>query len=198
MIRKRHLLAIFACLHSLKMLPVYCGSISFVVVTAPTHCKTDRIPSSSLSPCGLGWFVLCQWPQNTREVRFPPFFHQLRSHCIHPFNLFLLTSRMLRIIFESRQKLQQRTGCRPLWDTLFPIYWVPWQFSVWPVDSVCVRPSLGLALGPCALFHILYDVYTSVYSRLFPLFESFLNPFFSLTCSVSFLASIGRLVLPSS
>lgn len=69
---------------------------------------------------------------------------------------------------ESRQKLQQRTGCRPLWDTLFPIYWVPWQFSVWPVDLVCVRPSLGLALGPRALFHILYDVYTSVYSRLFP------------------------------
>lgn len=40
--------------------------------------------------------------------------------------------------------------------------------TVWPVDSVCVRPSLGLALGPHALVHILYDVYTSVYSRLLP------------------------------
>lgn len=46
MIGKRHLSAIFACLHSLKMLPVYCGSISFIVVSALTHCKSDRIPFS--------------------------------------------------------------------------------------------------------------------------------------------------------
>lgn len=97
---------------------------------------------------------------------------------------------MLRMFVESRQKLQQRTGCRPLWDTLFPIYWVPWQFSVWPVCSICVRPSLGLALGLCDLFHILYDVHTSVYSRVLPsspwtFFESFPLFFFFILFRIS-------------
>lgn len=99
-----------------------------------------------LSTCALAWFVLCQWPQETHDKsEFPTFPSQPRSDCIHPFYLFVFTSRMLQMILESWQKLQQRTGCRPLWDTLFPIYWVPWQFPVWPVDSVCVRPSAGPA-----------------------------------------------------
>lgn len=42
-IGKRHLSAIFPCLHSLKMLPVYCGNITYDVVTALTHCKSFRI-----------------------------------------------------------------------------------------------------------------------------------------------------------
>lgn len=45
---KRGLSAIFPLLHSLKMLPVYCGNISSDVVTALTHCK-----SFTISPHGL-------------------------------------------------------------------------------------------------------------------------------------------------
>lgn len=139
--------------------------------------------------------------ENRIKSGFHPLSSQPRSDCIHPFYLFMATSRMLQMFAESRPKLQQRTGCRPLWGHLFPIYWVPWQFWVWPVDSGCVRPSLGLATGPCALFHILYDVYTSVYRRLLPsslwsIFESFflLHPLLYL----SWPPFIGRPMLPSS
>lgn len=72
MIGKRHLSAIFACLHSLKMLPVYCGSISFVVVSALTHCKSDTIPFSPFYCLYVvfGWFVLCQWPRIQEKSDF--------------------------------------------------------------------------------------------------------------------------------
>lgn len=67
-----------AYLHSLKMLPVYCGSISCDVVTAPTHCKSVRISFPSLSTCVLGWFVLCHWPLKTWErLSFYPFSSRL-------------------------------------------------------------------------------------------------------------------------
>lgn len=147
------------------MLLFYCGNISYDVVTALTHCKSVRISFSCLY---IDLSSVSDPRTREDESDFNPLSSQPSSDCIHPFYLFVSTSRVLRIFVESRQKLQQRTGCRPLWDHLFPIYWVPWQISVRPVDSACVRPSLGLAVGPCALFHSLYDVYTSVYSRLFP------------------------------
>lgn len=148
---------------------------------------------------GLIWLVSAA-VDNASQIS-SLFSSQPRPDCIHPFYLFVSTSRMRRVFVESRQKPQQRTGCRPLLDILFPIYWVPWQFSLCPVDSVCVRPSLGLPLGPCALFHILYDVYTRVYSRLpSSSLGTILKSFFllhSFLC-LSWPPFIGRLVLPSS
>lgn len=90
MIGKRHLLAIFACLHSLKMLPVYCGSISFVVVSALTHCKSDRIPFSPFYCLYVvfGWFVLCQWPRIQEKSDFHLF--PSASLSLHPSILFIL------------------------------------------------------------------------------------------------------------
>lgn len=195
-IGKRHFLAIFARQHSLKMLPVYCGNISYDVVTALAHFKSATISFSSLSRCGFSCFFLCPRKHKASHIS-TLFFSQPHSDCIHSFYLFVSTSRIPGMSVESRQKLQQRTGCRPLWDVLFPIYWVPWQFSVWPVDAVCVRPNLGLALGPCALFHILYDVYTSVYNHLllcslWTIFESFPPPFCLLHPFLYLSASIHR------
>lgn len=152
-----HLL--FACVHSLKVLPVCCGSVSYDVVTALTHCKSVRIYSPRVR---VVWADL-SWKLKASATASIHFIYSCRPGQ------------------RSRCLLNQRTGRRPLRSALFPIYWVPRQVSVWPVGAVCVRPSSGLALGHRALFHILYDVHMSVYSRLLPfslwtIFES--SPFF--------------------
>lgn len=182
---KSHLVAKFVRLHSLKCcrfiaaalhpmwwLPWHTASLLVLplsCVSGPTHTQT----------------------QDT----FYPFSGPRCSVCVHPLYLYVSTSRMPGGVVESRQKLQQRTKGRPMRDDLFSIYLAPWQFPVWPVDSSCVRPCLGLTLGPCALFHILDDVYTSVYSLFFP----FSSPFSSSSPFLYFSrpSSIGRLVLPS-
>lgn len=162
----------------------------------PDTLQDCQIFWSSLFRCGSGLYVLCQWP--FRKRRTGPPFSPVTLALTVSIHFYLFVSRKLWMFVESRQKLQQKTGCRPLWDTLFPIYWVPWQFSVRALDSVLIWPSLGLALGPCALFHILYDVYTCVYSCLLPpLFEPFFNPC-PLFCVFSRPPFNGRLVLPSS
>lgn len=159
-----HLL--FACVHSLKVLPVCCGSVSYDVVTALTHCKSVRIYSPRVR---VVWADL-SWKLKASATASIHFIYSCRPGQ------------------RSRCLLNQRTGRRPLRSALFPIYWVPRQVSVWPVGAVCVRPSSGLALGHRALFHILYDVHMSVYSRLLPfsLWTIFESSPFSVFLSASF------------
>ncbi|KAM7396165.1 hypothetical protein PAMP_019227 [Pampus punctatissimus] len=97
--------AVFAHLHSLKVLPVYCGNISYDVVTALTHCKSVSFP--------LCLVLSTHTHTHTSQIStlFPVILAMTAS--IH-FYLYVSTSRMLRM-----------TGCRPLPDALFPIYWVP-------------------------------------------------------------------------
>ena len=123
LVEKRHLSDIFAHLHSLKVSPVYCGDISYDVVTALTHCKSVSFPSlSCVSTLPNTHTRTHTYTRQSSTLFFPV--SLILTASIH-FYLYVSTSRCSGCLFESRHKLQQRTECRPLPHALFPIYWVP-------------------------------------------------------------------------
>lgn len=155
--------AIFAWLHSLKVLRV---------VTALTHCKSVRISYSCLR------LHLSHKTQDKSDFR--------PSLWLYP-SIFIYSRRPPEC---SGCLLNQGRSCSRGQDDAVRYEMICFlfigchEFSVWPVDSIYVWPCLDLAVGPCALFHILYDVYRSVYSCLLPLL-SFMNPTVSFFLSLS-------------
>lgn len=189
--------AIFPRLHSLKVLPVYCGNISYEIDKIdigepPWH--TAGLSESLLTVQMWFWVVSCQQPEkNTRQVH--PFSSQPHSDCIHPF-LFI------RVQNAPMQKLPQRTGCRPLLRRFV-------SYLLGAITVSCLARRLGLctaifgsgfrtSLISCMMYIQVYIVVPSLplwkKKVLPPFFLLLLHPFLYLSRP----PFVGRLMLPSS
>lgn len=165
------------------MLPVCRGSISYDVVTALTYCKSVRI---SIFFSVYMWFgLICLMPmglENTRQVRFPAFV-QSASLWLHPSILFI------RVDLQNAPDVCWIKAEAAAEDRMPSTMRSFVSYLLGAMTVFCLACRLGLCTAvfmsgyrTLCSFHILYDVYTSVYRHLLPSSLWILFFFFILFC----------------